>query len=602
MRCPGLPVSSRVGVGRRRALVRDGSAPSVKEGRQPLRSTRAGLREDESPASSPLAASGPRRLPPRILALVLLRALVILASFTWLAFAPPGVQRPRLTALLLFAFLAYSVGLYVLLWRWTVQLLRWNVAVLAVDTAFALMLVHLTGGAQSVFFLAFYLIAALQAYYYGTRWGVGVALGATVLYLAVVWPTLHLAHWPDYALRTGMLLLTAVGLGIIGELQEREQATIRALNEALADRERYIAEILESLRDGVVVLDQRRRITGWNRAMVERFGLRREEVLGRSIFDVFPSFREKRPASALDRLFAGEARGLVLDGVIHEPRPGERRVLNVRGSVTGHGDSRQPEVVLLVEDVTDRIALEQSTRQAEKLAAIGTLSMGLAHEINNPIGIISSRIELMLEEADAQGLPASVRQDLEVLRRHALRVARITRSLLSFARQAPSARLRLDLNAVVQETLLLVARQAAQEGIAVRCQLAPSLPPIVGDANQLAQVLLNLLTNAREAIRDNGEILIETGRDQARPGWVCLTVHDNGCGIPEEHQAKIFEPFFTTKPGGTGLGLAVSYGIVRDHGGMMSVRSRPGVGTTFSIALPPAQEAGVRESGVRELS
>lgn len=574
----------------------------MKEGLQPLRASRAPLVEQESLVSPPRPASWLRRMPPRILALVLLRALVILASFTWLAFAPPGVQQPRLTALLLFIFLVYSVGLYVLLWLWTEHVLRWNVAVLAVDMAFALMLVHLTGGAQSVFFLAFYLIAALQAYYYGIRWGVAVALGATVLYLAVVWPTLDLAHWPDYALRAGMLLLTAVGLGIIGELQEREQATIRTLNEALVSRERYIAEILESLRDGVVVLDRERRITGWNRAMSERFGLSREEALGRSIFEVFPSLRGERLASALDRLFVGEAPGLALDGVVHEPRPGERQVLNLRGSVTRHCSGRQPEVVLLVEDVTDRVALEQSTRQAEKLAAIGTLSTGLVHEINNPIGIISSRIELMLEEADAQGLPAPVREDLEVLRRHALRVASIARSLLSFARQAQSPKAPLDLNAVVQETLLLVTRQAAEEGIALRCQLTHSLPPIVGDANQLAQVLLNLLTNAREAIRGSGEILIETGPDPARPGWVRLTVHDTGCGIPEEHQAKVFEPFFTTKPGGTGLGLAVSYGIVRDHGGIMSVRSRPGSGTTFTLALPPAQEAGVQGSGIQEAS
>ncbi len=536
-----------------------------------------------------LASEIQRRLPARILALVLLRVLVILASFAWLAVAWPGLEHPRLVAAVLSGFLVHGVVLFALLWWQAERVLRWNVAVMLGDMGFALALVALTGGTRSVFFLAFYLITALQAYYVGIRRGVAVALGASALYLGVVWPTLTGPAWPDFMLRGGMLLLTGVGLGVLAEVEERERDKVRALNQELAARERCIKEILESLRDGVVVVDQARRIAAWNRAMAERFELPAESALGRPLVEVFPSLGEEGRAAALDRLLAGEAPGVTLERVAHERHPGESMVLNIKGSVTRAHDGQGPGVVLLVEDVTDRVAFEQSTRRAEKLAAIGTLSTGLAHEINNPIGIITSRIELMLEEAGAQGLPAAMREDLEVLRRHALRVARITQGLLSFARQAPGAKALLDLNTVVQETLLLVAKPVSKEGITLRSRLAPALPAVLGDANQLAQVVLNLINNAREAIQGAGEIGIETDVEPARPGWVRLRVSDTGVGIPEEQQAKIFDPFFTTKPTGTGLGLSVSYGIVKDHGGSVSVQSRVGAGTTFTLSFPGAE-------------
>ncbi|HWP34032.1 MAG TPA: ATP-binding protein [Thermodesulfobacteriota bacterium] len=524
----------------------------------------------------------------RLFALVLLRALVIVASFTWLAFAPLQVPQRRLVAGLLAAFLAYSLLLIRLLWRCPGRVLRWNLAVMAADMAFALALVHLTGGARSVFFLAFYLIAALQAYYYGLRRGVGVAAAASLLYLAVAWPTLSAAEWPDYALRVGLLLVTAVGLGVLAQVERRERDEIRRLNRELALREERIKDIVESLRDGVLVLDRARRVVECNRALADCLGRPREALIGRPVAEVCPVLGEPGPAAALDRLFEGEQPGFSLEAVVHESPVRGRVVLNVKGSVLRRQDGLAEGVVLLVEDATERVALEQATRQAEKLAAVGTLSTGLAHEINNPIGVITSRIELMLEEADALGLPAALRDDLAVLRRHALRVARITQALLSFARQSPAVKRPIDVNDVVEETLLLVGKQVTQEGITLQRQLKPGLPPVLADPNQLGQVLLNLINNARDAIDGRGEIAIETGPDPERPGWVRLQVRDTGCGIPEAIQARIFDPFFSTKPEGTGLGLSVSYGIVRDHGGVMTVESRVGAGTTFTVSLPQA--------------
>jgi signal transduction histidine kinase len=254
-------------------------------------------------------------------------------------------------------------------------------------------------------------------------------------------------------------------------------------------------------------------------------------------------------------------------------------------------------VVLHVVNITDRVRLEQSVQESEKLAAIGTLAAGLAHEINNPIGIMTSRIELILEEADRSGLPPSVRDDLAVLQRNAHRVGRITQGLVSFARPGSGARQPTDLNAVVAETLLLFESPAAKAGVKVERRLTAPLPEVSADANQLQQVLLNLLNNARDALGDHGEIRVETGPAPNRPGWVRLAVADTGPGIPPDVLSRVFVPFFTTKPGGTGLGLPISYRIVKDHGGLLEVQSEPGAGATFSILLPalagekPARDA-----------
>jgi signal transduction histidine kinase len=236
---------------------------------------------------------------------------------------------------------------------------------------------------------------------------------------------------------------------------------------------------------------------------------------------------------------------------------------------------------------SERRALEDAARRAEKLAALGTLAAGLAHELNNPIGIISSRIELMLLEAESTGLPQEVRDDLGVLHRQAQRVARITQGLLSFARQPAGERTTVDLNHIVRETLLLAEKQIIRSGIGVATTLAPDLPEIVGDPGALQQVVLNLVTNAWEAVSPGGRITIETGVCPG-DGRVGLIVEDTGRGIAPELLSRIFDPFFTTKDSGTGLGLAITDGIVREHGGTIDVESWRGKGTRFVVAFPPA--------------
>jgi two-component system NtrC family sensor kinase len=241
-----------------------------------------------------------------------------------------------------------------------------------------------------------------------------------------------------------------------------------------------------------------------------------------------------------------------------------------------------------VTDISERVAHERQTRHVEKLAALGSLAAGIAHELNNPIGIILSRIEVMLMEVEEQPHTAESVTDLQVLHRHAQRLGRIAQGLLSFGRQRQRDRQPIDLSVVVEATLLLAGKQLSREGTHVRTTLDAGLPRILGDPTALEQVLMNLLFNARDAMPTGGTVEIEPSTDPAPPGAIRLIVSDTGHGMSPEILAKLSEPFFTTKPGGSGLGLSVSYTIIREHAGTVHVRSEPGRGTTFTILFPPA--------------
>jgi PAS domain S-box-containing protein len=364
---------------------------------------------------------------------------------------------------------------------------------------------------------------------------------------------------------------------------EREET--HALNLALQARERFIGRVIESLRDGIAILDLDRRVVGWNEALATHSGIPLDEIRGRAFFDAFPNLRREGLEPFLDRLYDGREESFTLEQFEHLSRLAGPMLLDLKGSAIRGARGEIEGVVVHLENVSDRVRLERAVQEAEKLAAIGTLAAGVAHEINNPIGIMAARIELMLEDAGETGLPAGIRADLAVLQRNAHRVGRITQGLLSFSRRSAGTRRPTELNAVVEETLLLFETHVAKAAVELERRLAPRLPPIDADANELQQVLLNLLGNALDAVGSRGAIVVETAT-AADPAWVRLAVTDTGPGIPLEHRAKIFLPFFTTKPGGTGLGLAICQRIVTSHGGLLEVASPPGGGTTFTIRLP----------------
>ncbi|MBI2061955.1 MAG: hypothetical protein HYT87_19620 [Nitrospirae bacterium] len=232
----------------------------------------------------------------------------------------------------------------------------------------------------------------------------------------------------------------------------------------------------------------------------------------------------------------------------------------------------------------DQIHRDQANvLQASKLATIGELAGRLAHEVNNPIGIISTNAKLLLEN---KSLPKDAVPLIEKIDRHSERIAALTRGLLSFSRPSPGQRTSVDLNRIVRDSLRLVEPEAAGAGIRIEKKLADPLPPIHANGNDLQHVILNLASNAVAAMPRGGTLRLETGHDGN--GWVSLALADTGTGIPARIVDHIFDPFFTTKPEdkGTGLGLSIVQGIVRSHGGIIDVWTREGKGTTFTVRLP----------------
>ncbi len=403
-----------------------------------------------------------------------------------------------------------------------------------------------------------------------------------------------------------------IAMGFITDITERKQAEealarevqeVARLGEEAQVREAFIRDVVESIRDGIVVVDREGRITAWNRAMEQLYGMTAIEARGLPILEAFPKLKAQGFAKILARILE-ENEEVALGGVEHETRFRGRVTMDLKGSPLRTPTGEVIGAVFALEDVTERIQLERIARQSEKMAAVGTLAAGIAHEINNPIGIITSRVELMLMEAREKGLTPEVMKDLQVVEKHAGRVAKITQGLLSFSRQAPWKMTTVDVNQVVEETLLLVEKQLAKEGIALKKDLAADPPKIQGSPNHLEQVVVNLLTNAREAMPRGGVLRVSTtvhrppltddrkGEDRSGrrssviESGVQIRIGDTGPGIPAEIVPRIFDPFFTTKEQGSGLGLSITYGIVREHGGTISVDSQPGEGSTFIIQLP----------------
>ena len=532
---------------------------------------------------------------------VALRAAVILGCYGWLFFLPLAAADRRAVALLLHAFSAYSLLLYFLIARWQVRVLRFSLLVLAIDLAFAFALIRVTGGVESPFIPALYLIAAIEAFYYGIRRGIGVLLSLSILYVIIIWPTWQPTSASVVSLRLGFMALVVVSLGILSEREWRRRRELEAVNremreksarleEAYAqqrDLQEHLENIMSSITNGIIAVDRQGRVSAWNRVVEGRYGITSAEAIGRRLAEVLPVLQQEGVTETLHGLLLGESNAMHLRELEHHTQKEGKTTVNIDGYPLRDGNGTLRGAVLVIEDVTARVALERQMRQAEKLSALGTLSAGLAHEINNPLGIITSRVEVALMEAEGKDIPKQLLDDLKVIDKHAHRAARIAQGLLSFSRQTTWRLAPVDANQVVEETLLLIEKQLLREQIALERCLASDLPKVMGSPNHLEQVLLNLITNARDAMTGGDRLRVESrmSRDGAR---VQIVIADTGKGIPAELAERIFDPFFTTKAGGTGLGLSISYGIIKEHGGTLEVESEVGKGATFTIGLPVA--------------
>ncbi|HLC02582.1 MAG TPA: PAS domain-containing protein, partial [Anaerolineales bacterium] len=327
-----------------------------------------------------------------------LRVAVIIGSYGWLLLEPLASSERRHIAILLHAFTLYSILLYVWLYRQPPRVMQLNLIVFAFDLAFALALIRITGGIASPFFLALYLIAALQAFYYGFWRGIGVLSSSSALYLATVWPSLQPTSLGLVSLRLGFMILIVVPLGILSQRErqwrremEDKSARLEAAYARQRDLQDHLENIMSSITNGIIAVDRQERVTAWNRVVEGRYGITSAEASGRRLGEALPALEQEGVTEALRGLLLGESNAVHLRELEHQTLKKGKLIVNIDGYPLRDANGTLQGAVLVIEDVTARVALERQMRQAEKLTALGTLSAGLSHEINNPLGIITSR-------------------------------------------------------------------------------------------------------------------------------------------------------------------------------------------------------------------
>jgi two-component system NtrC family sensor kinase len=332
------------------------------------------------------------------------------------------------------------------------------------------------------------------------------------------------------------------------------------------DLKDFSENIIESINVGVVVEDVNGRIAGWNKALETMTGVSRDLTLGKPTVEVIRLDFLHRLAEH-PYLYKQQWDGLTVNFSVTS-------LLDKSGTTRGR--------LIIIDNITDRVRLEDQLVQSEKLTSIGLLAAGVAHEVNTPLAVISSYSQMLRKQISPADNGYKL---LEKITAQTFRASEIVNSLLSFSRTNATEFALVDIHKVINETLSLLEHPLKTAQVKVHADLAAKVPTVTGNAGKLQQVFLNLFLNARDAMPEGGVLDIRTSTHEGR---VEIVVADTGVGISRDHIKKIYDPFFTTKTAGkgTGLGLSVSYGIVMEHGGSISVESNLGEGTSFRLDFP----------------
>jgi two-component system NtrC family sensor kinase len=408
----------------------------------------------------------------------------------------------------------------------------------------------------------------------------------------------------DFLSSEDMELLESLA-GYIGIAIQNAQL-YRRLEQKILDFERlrdFNENIVESINIGVFAVDLEDRVESWNAQMEVMYATPRADALRRPLSEVFPS----EFLAEFDRL-RGEA-GVSTLYKFRLPTPaGEARTANITIAPLLNKDFHAVGRIVIVDDITDRINMETQLTQAEKLSSIGLLAAGVAHEVNTPLAVISSYAQMLGKQLRSdEATHARLQPVLEKITQQTFRASEIVNGLLNFSRMGSVDFGRVDVNQMVRDTVLLLEHQMRSAGIAVVATLDEELPEVSGNRGKLQQVLVNLVLNSKDALQDKGSGTVRLATSRTSKG-VELRVEDDGMGMPPDVIRKIYDPFFTTKSNpsegqrkGTGLGLAVTYGIVQEHGGTLEVSSTVGEGTIFKLELP-AIEVGTERSASKTIA
>jgi two-component system sensor histidine kinase PilS (NtrC family) len=440
-------------------------------------------------------------------------------------------------------------------------------AQIALDIGIAAAVVAITGGSESVFVFMFLLAivnGGLLLHRAGAIAALAVALAA---YGVVVLALPQVAATPRGTLfaHGAAFVATAALAGYLAEQLRRTGEKLAASESDLAAVTALHESIVQSVTSGLVTVDPLGRITFLNRAGEQLTGLSHAQVAGHPAARFFPAF-------------GSTARG----ETSFVNASGARRLLGYTAFDLHGREGGRAGTAVIFQDLTELRAMENAVERSKRLADLGQVAAGLAHELRNPLASISGCVELL---RGAEGLSAEEQRILGIVLRETSRLDELLTRFLEFSRPAPPNKRRTDLAAIAGETLDVFAADPTAAGLAIERTLVPA--PVECDADQVRQVFWNLLANAAQALRESQvgtRIRVSCGPEP--DGGAAAAVEDDGPGIGAEDLGRIFTPFFTTKASGTGLGLAVVQRIVDAHGGAIAVESTPGRGTRFAMVLP----------------
>ncbi|MDE0104384.1 MAG: ATP-binding protein [Bryobacterales bacterium] len=372
----------------------------------------------------------------------------------------------------------------------------------------------------------------------------------------------------------------------------------RSLQEESARHQRlkeFNENIVESLSVGIIVTDTDGTVLSWNSHLELSLNVPRERAVGRPLGKLLPSALVQAVEGCTDESGSGSVEHFRLRAsefpAEFRPQGSDsdlERVVNLAVAPLVAKDFRRIGRLVIVDDVSERVELERAVRQADRLSSVGLLAAGVAHEVNTPLAVISSYTQML---ADRFSLGSDEAHMLGTVTTQTFRASEIVNSLLDFSRISETSMVDCDLDQTVRDTLDLIRPQLSKAHVQVEADLSGGAT-VNGNKGRLQQVLLNLFLNARDAMPSGGLLRVSTHRGESADGSECVLVRvsDTGTGMSAEVRRRIFDPFFTTKAArrGTGLGLAVAYGIVQEHRGHISVESAPGAGTVFALEFPLA--------------
>src|SRR3972149_2097910 len=347
------------------------------------------------------------------------------------------------------------------------------------------------------------------------------------------------------------------------------------IDRTLSQIKTYMENVVDSMTDGLISLDEKGHVVTMNRQAMEILGAEAGGWKGKAIGKIFGDANESFLREARDRIIRDREMEILR-------RDGGRIPLSLSAAPLKDDKGRELGAVLIIRNLREIEELKEKVRRSERLAAVGRLAAGMAHEIRNPLSSIRGFAQFFLNRFREQ---KTEQEYASIMIREVDRLNRVITELLDFACPREPRRGVCSLKDIIDYTLKILSPELAGKKVRVEQNYEKGLPPVAADQEQLSQAFLHLLLNALDAVEEDGEIIIGLQRRPDRSA-LDITIADNGRGIPPENMGKVFEPFFSTKRKGTGLGLAIAYRIVENHGGEITVNNRQGGGTIFSITLP----------------